>query len=169
MTTILAIWLGLRRALSTFLGWAGRHPREGVIIALCVALAALWWHSGRLRDQRDAARSEITAMTEASRRLIEQGKRLETESRRLSNATDKTDAAVRIVFRDRLLRLPAASSVCAAAQDHVPGGTDGPRDDPGLSEGVIISRSDAGVCANNTSRLQAVREWALGVQALQDE
>jgi hypothetical protein len=159
------IGLALKFALGGF-SWVRdfirANPSLAIIIALCAALAGLWWvHSGTVKELAEANQT-IAQFKAATKKAQAETKRIETASKEIAHEADKQADAVTIVYRDRVLRLPSAASASAASKDNAPGSTDGPGSDP-----VILERSDALICAENTSRLQAAHDWAINLQQLQ--
>lgn len=148
------------------------HPRE---VAIAGLLVLSWWlHRGwdRTIDQRNAIAAEYAnfkdiirdqmaaAILEATR--LKQQK--EALNAKLNEKADKDAGDLRVVYRDRVLRQAAANPSCTAQADlpggDIPSGAD--ISSPGA--GLFISTGDALICADNTARLQAAREWAVGME-----
>jgi hypothetical protein len=157
------VWNALGKAASAVLSFVRAKPHLAVIIALVGISGLLWWRLDHVKDERDAARSEITAMIAASKRLIAANERFTKAAKEIAHEADSKDTDLRIVYRDRVMRIPAARGQCPAAQDRTAEVADGPRGDS-----IVLARPDALICATNTSRLLAAHDWALGIENLQE-
>lgn len=150
------------------MGW-GRYVTGGLASALFLAL--LWGaRVDHLRSKHKAAREQIERqLIDAQRRaqaaFDAQIAALQTHNRRLNHAVQEQNEDLRIVYRDRVIRLPAAPAACAPSEPELSasghaGSADGPRGDP-----ILLERADAMICATNTARLEAARNWALEFNA----
>lgn len=145
-----------------------------LIVALALVLA--WaFRLDALRARHKAAHAEtVERYTDAQKRAQEafdaQIAAIQSQNRRLNDEADKNVADTTIVYRDRVIRLPTAPAQCAAGgaqlpSPNLPQSSDRSRAEAELSDRVVIKRDDALICADNTARLEAVREWALGMKA----
>jgi hypothetical protein len=144
-----------------------RHWRIAAVLALVLALGVQSWRLDvtkadlrveRQLRERDRANYEA-AQAVAQADFDRQVSAIVARNERANHEADQKAADTRIVFRYRVVRLPAASG-CAAQGTDLPGadlshGADGPRADT-----VILARADALICADNTARLIAAHEWA---------
>lgn len=116
------------------------------------------WKGKTLLGQETARR-----VNDAAKRLIAANERFSKASKENARETDKQDTDTRIVWRERVMRIPSAGGQCAAAKDRVPEGVDGPSGDT-----VRIKRSSMLTCADNTSRLLSAHNWAVKLEELQE-
>lgn len=167
--SLIGVGRWLREAAGAAFRWVLAHPLQAGLIASLVACAVLWWVNGRVADQRDRALATVDRMIEAQKKATAFAVRMkaafEKQNRSLNDETDKSAADVRLVYRERVMRLPTPSS--AACRADLPEG--------GISEGVdgpsaeaVILRTDALICADNQARLESAHVWALKMQALQE-
>jgi hypothetical protein len=137
---------GLAAALALSLGWGARvdHLRGDYKATLA-------------RTKRDYAE----AQTKAQATFDTQIAALQTHNRRLNDAAQKQSDDLRIVYRDRVIRLPAATAQCITDGSAMP--LPGDAGSPHRTSGdtVLLKRADALICATNTARLEAARDWAL--------
>ena len=165
--SLIGIGRWLREAATALLGIIVRHPWQAGLIASLVACAGLWWRANRIAEQRDRALATVYRMIEAQKKAtafaVRMKEAFEKANRSLNDETDKSAADVAIVYRDRVLRLPAPR--CSTGNPDLPEG--------GISEGVdgpgaeaVILRTDALICADNQARLESAHAWALKMQAL---
>ena len=163
---IKAILSGLWKRLTALFGWAVAHPLHAALIVSLVACALLWRANERHKDERDRALATVERMIEAQKQAtafaIRAKKHFETINRKINDETDKSAADQRIVYRDRVMRLPTASS--AACRTDLPEGGVSQGIDGSSSDTVLLARSDALICADNTARLEAAHDWALKMQ-----
>jgi len=138
-------------------------------LALALALALAWGfrvdtlrarhESAHQQTKRAYAEAQEKAQAAFQARIAAQ----QAHNRRLNDAADQKSDDLRIVYRDRVVRLPAAPARCAAGGVTVPDAGDATRVDGPGGDPVLLERADAVICAVNTARLQAAREWALGL------
>jgi hypothetical protein len=149
----------------------------GLFGLLALAIAIQSW---RLDDWRDQARTEAAAHALTIghyRQAQDAAANLATEAKQKKESADETarqaSDADYDVLRARYwaaidkLRRQAASARPAPGQPDLPGtsqATEGV-DRSGNGAGISISEADALICADNTARLQAARDWALKVAA----
>lgn len=144
-----------------------QYATGGLAVALALSLA---WGArvDSLRAQHKAALETTIARYEAAQAKAQSDfdakiAAMQAENRRLNDDADRKAADATIVYRDRVVRLPAAPASCVAGSAGVPAG-DVPQSNNGPGrDSVILERADALICATNTARLEAVREWALGM------
>lgn len=163
MLWLLGIGKWLKEAAGAAIAWIGRNPLLAALIASLCLTGWLWHRNAVHINERDAARAQYSELVAANKRIIAAGKKLEAASKDLANATDKKTVVTVTTYRDRVLRLPSAPSGCAGPKGDVPASVAGPRSDP-----IVLNRSDALICADNTARLQESHDWALGMEALQN-
>jgi hypothetical protein len=150
-------------------------PWQYAVSGLAVALGlTLTWGArvDHLRGAHKAAREQMARdYTDAQRRakaaFEAQIAAFQTQNRRLNDATQKQSDHLRIVYRDRVIRLPAASAACTAGSADMPTTRDAASSYRSGGDTVLLERADALICAANTARLEAGREWALGWQQSQ--
>lgn len=140
---------GLTIALALALGWGARvdHLRARHAAA----------HEQTRRDYQVAqarAQADFDAQIAA----------LQSHNRRLNDAAHQKSQALSIVYRDRVIRLPAAPIACAARSAGLPTPADAGSADRSGDDPILLERTDALICATNTARLEAARDWALGMQ-----
>jgi hypothetical protein len=160
---IKALFSRLLSAARSAFDLARANPHLAIIIALVGVCGLLWWSRGNIRDERDALRAHAAEVVDASKRLLAANERFSKASKEIAHEADSKDTDLRIVYRDRVMRIPSAGGQCATPPDRVPEGASGPGGDS-----INIPRSDALICATNTSRLLAGHEWAVTHQDLQD-
>lgn len=155
------------------LGIARTYWREAIGGASLLALAvtALLLHAAR--SERDAAiagraadRSAYVAAQETARsNALAAAAKKDAENVKKADDADARFANLSAQYRAISLRYSAAQSV--AGQSRLPAAaksTESP-DRPGglavIPQGsILIPQADALICADNTARLQAAREWA---------
>lgn len=148
----------------------------GMGVALVVTSAGWSNTSDKLKAERAAHeqtkvdhKAEIDrfkqAQQEADRKAKETAERLKKEAEANAKQADARYDDLYAQYRANLLRFKATQSGSVGAnRSDLPAASsgDGPGGSPDVSSGeLIISMWDAEVCAVNTARLQAVREWAL--------
>lgn len=106
VASLFGIGKWLREAATALFGIIVRHPWQAGLIASLVACAVLWWHSGRVADQRDRALATIEEMTRLSKAADKAARA--TEKKLAENAKaitkEKNDAIARIsADRDAVL------------------------------------------------------------------
>lgn len=147
-------------------------------LVVALALTYAWGSAGWRKADREQAAHETTkrdyaqAQKDAQAAFDAKYAALLTQNRRLNDAADKKVADTTIVYRDRVIRLPTAAATCypdsaEMSATGVPKSPDRSRAEAELSDRVVIPRDDALICADNTARLEAVREWSLGMQKVE--
>lgn len=141
-------------------------------LAIALALSIAWGvRVEGLRASHKAAHEQTVksyqqAQKDAQERHDAEIQALQAHNRRLNDEIDRKADERTVVYRDRVIRLPSAPASCPTGVGSLPGpgvpaSDDGSGGSAQLSEGVIIPRDDARICADNTARLEAVRDWAL--------
>lgn len=107
------------------------------------------------KDQADA-----NALAQSEKKVLLQ------ESKANADQADAKYSTLLASYHANLLRYKASQSGSPATQHYqlpTPQGSDGPSQGSQLPGGttVTITLDDAGVCAENTARLQAVHDWAV--------
>lgn len=147
------------KALSAILSLITRYPLQCAIAALLIACAWLWRADNRHIAQRDEALATITQMkadnAKAEKAAQVELRRIINERKEQANAADKVNDNLRVVYRDRVLRLPSVSApACHQSAD----GLAESGDRSGADTFVSISRTDALICGDNTARLVAIHD-----------
>ena len=161
--------------------WLCAHPM--VAIAVFASAFGIFEHHeaakwGSLARQRGAA---ITAIQSTNAQAIQQATQAkeikDASNAKLAADSDKAAADLRTRYRAAIVQLAAAQNHNRAANlpvdaDTAPGGN-GPGVSSSLSgddlpttpdpASLAISQEDAVTCADNTARLQAVQQWAVGL------
>jgi len=119
---------------------------------------------GRLADRETYKRAQMEATANAFAAKIKK----EAEDAKKADAADARYADLSGQYRAAVLRYQAAQR--AAGKADLPQSPEGPAssDGPGgfavvPTGSILIPQSDALICADNTARLEAVRDWALGI------
>lgn len=120
--------------------------------------------AGRLADRKEYHRAQMEATAKAYAAKIKTEKAYEAER-------EKADlAAADLGKQYRAIVLRYADAQRAGSGTNLPQPTEstassnGPGGPAVLPQGaILIPQADALVCADNTARLEAVREWALGL------
>ena len=145
------------------------------LIMMAGLAAALALTRGRLADARTELRMEKALhetdianfkAAQASADAIWQTEvtRIQTENRRLNDEADRRADAGRADYAARVMRLPAAAADAGLSGDTaLPGAGSAPSLDGPGGDSILLARADALICADNTARLQAAHEWALGL------
>ncbi|KKW92702.1 hypothetical protein [Sphingobium chungbukense] len=119
------------------------------------------------RAGRTADRSEYRrAQAEATANAIADARKKEAEDAKKADAADARYADLSQQYRAAVLRYGAAQSAARQTDLPVPSASPASSDRPGgptiVPQGsILIPQEDALICANNTARLEAVREWTL--------
>lgn len=140
----------------------------GGLVILLLAVLAWGLRVDSLRAGHKAAHAETIqgykhAQKDAQAAFDAQIAAFQAQNRRLNDETDRKADAATIVYRDRVIRLPAAPAQCAASGTSMPEGGDAPLVDGPSGEAVILARADALICATNQARLEAAHDWAIGM------
>lgn len=148
MTVRQYIAAGIGLVVVLLIAWALRldHLRAGYKQALVDTVAR---YTQAQKDAQD--RFNAAVATERAR------------NERLNDEADSKAGATAIVYRDRVVRLPAAPTGCAADSAGLPTSDPASRSDGPGADTVILARSDAMICADNTGRLQAAHDWAVAM------
>lgn len=144
-----------------------QYTTAGLALALAISLA---WGArvDSLRAHHKAALEATIARYESAQAKAQSDfdlkiAEMQAQNRRLNDDADRKAADATIVYRDRVVRLPAAPASCVASSAELPT-SDIPESGNGYGgDSVILAREDAMICATNTARLEAVREWSLGM------
>lgn len=170
-----------RKAAQALFALVMRYPLQAALIASLCASLWLWQgkreavkradaeHAGRVADraayteaQRQAAILARQAREAQERRYAEQAEKADHDHElALADAMGRADrfiAAHRVRTAGAVAR--PASDPGSAAEGHRPESGDGPGAAPEL---VAVTPDDVRICTANTTRLEAVREWALGL------
>jgi len=171
----------LKDAISAAFRWAVDNPaKAGCIVLLC---ASLWLLHGKrealadltdmtaLRDAEKAAHAQTvinyrTAAKAAENAAEAEKKRKEALYAKAAHESDQAYADLRARYRSVLQRAPGANS-SGADQTDLPVSSGAPRVsvEAASGAGVLVSRDDALICADNTAYAQAAFEWAEKVAA----
>ena len=142
-----------------------QYATGGLAVALALSLA---WGArvDSLRAQHKAALEATIARYDAAQAKAQSDfdakiAAMQAENRRLNDDADRKAADATIVYRDRVVRLPSAPASCAAGGSDLSDAGDAARANRPGRDSVILERADALICATNTARLEAAREWAL--------
>ncbi|WDA37875.1 hypothetical protein [Sphingobium sp. YC-XJ3] len=119
------------------------------------------------RAGRSADRSEYRrAQAEATANALADARKKEAEDAKKADAADARYADLSQQYRAAVLRYQAAQG--SARQADLPSATESPTGSNGPggpsivpAGSILIPQEDALICATNTARLEAVREWAL--------
>lgn len=142
------------------------------VLVVALALTYAWGSAGwRKADQHKTAHEQTirdykTAQEQAQKKFDAQIAEFQAQNRRLNNEIDRKANDVAIVYRDRVIRLPAAPAQCAAGGSDMPATGAAQRGDSPSGDSVLLTRSDALICADNTARLLQVKEWGEGLRSL---
>jgi|GEM_PF-2050896 len=152
------------------LGLAALVALAGVTVALKVQTTRLHKAQTSLAAEASAHAADIAHFKAAQHRADAdwraQVERMTADFRRQKDDADRQADATLAVYRDRVLRLPAASDTARAT---TPAGLPG----AGTAEGayrsgdasILLARADALICAKNSARLMAAHEWAIATAA----
>lgn len=162
----------LKAAFSSAFSAFARYPWQTACVALLCLSAFLWWRWDVAADDRDTARAQtaeiIKASEEAERLAIADREAREKRSKENADATDKehksaladaTSAASRYISLHKVGKC-SASQTTPASQDHGAEGSIGSSSEAVM---VAVSEADIHICTENTTRLDAVRDWALSL------
>lgn len=158
------------KALRAAVGATCKYPLQvALIVALC-AVAWFWRAERRAVDALDAFKAEtVAAQVEAGRKAIAVKLATEAHYKDLANDADKEHAAALVAAHDATARYIAAHRVridgsrasggtVASAES---GGAQGGNRPGAPSDMVAVTSDDMMICTENTTRLQAVRDWAV--------
>ena len=152
---------------SAIQGWV-----VSALMAVGLVLMAVGWHGTYQTLEKERAQHEQVvqqfkdAQLEANRKA--EAKRAELEQKAIKDAAeaDKRYGNLLAEYRANLLRFKAnqgGGTGPSGGEDEAAASTPGPSQSPELSS-IVISMKDAEICAINTARLQAARDWALTQQ-----
>lgn len=141
----------------------------GVLIAGNIGTCWEWRHTDALLVKERAAHAADIAsykQAQATANLLAQTEKsaLQKESKADADQADANYAGLAAKYHASLLRYsqtPGAASVPGNHQLQSPEGSDGPGASTDLPATLVITGSDAQICAVNTARLQAVQTWAI--------
>lgn len=150
--------------------------KGGIIIALCLALAVMWWRADTISEQRDEARATIAEM-EAAQVVAERAHlaakaKAEADYRNLAQRIDTDAQQAHVAAMDAASRYIAANRVRCPAVGGPSGGTaPAPADrdtgvHPELSRDSLVAVADDDVraCSAWVSYGISAREWALELE-----
>ena len=176
MPILLTIALKLLSIGSTALAWLKTLPWYVMALAACVAVIAWQHHAETRKDARIAALSATAAQmnaaqAEAARLASEalhhqeqvyQAKAKESDDAYTTQLAAARSAADRYISGHRVRSDGArgASATPASPQGGNPTGPVGPDNHADM---VAVSADDINACTVNSTRLQAARDWALGL------
>lgn len=163
-----------------FIPWALRLGRTywreaiGGVLLVALAVTALLLHAAR--SERDAAiagraadRAAYVAAQETARsNALAAAAKKDAENAKKADNADARYADLSVQYRAISLRYAAAQSVAGRTNlPAAPKGTESANGPGGLavvpSGNILIPQADALICADNTARLEAAREWALSL------
>lgn len=145
------------------------------VLTLTLLVSSCGWQNAHKSLTRERAAHNQTIQTftdaqaEANRKAEAKRKELETTANENAKQADTKYASLYDQYESNLLRFKASQSdlirsyrslIQATKSGHRPSGSADVLD--GQTPELIITLADGRICAVNTARLQAVREWALG-------
>lgn len=147
------------------------------VLGVAVAISGAGWAhtSNKLKDERAAHQETKTqheqivqgfvdAQAEANRKAELKRQEIEKEAKRNAEQADQRYNNLYSKYRSNLLRYqqanPGDRSEPNRSELPTPEGSDRSGGSPEVPT-IVITFSDAEVCAINTARLQSVRDWAL--------
>ena len=113
--------------------------------------------------QKVAEARAIAAKLEAERKYAEKAKEIDREHQ--AELADASDRAARYIAANRV-QCPSVGSPGSGAVAAADGSGATSSDGPGstaIVDAVAVEAEDIHICTTNTSRLQAVRDWAKGL------
>lgn len=145
---------------------------SAALAVMVTITTAGWVHTNNVLQRERAYHQQFEqrvkdAQAEANQKAEQKRKELEEKARREAEQADKRYDDLYSKYRANLLRYQASQRSSGGPSDRylqATEGGDGPGGSPELSEGLIISVHDAEICAVNTARLQAVRDWAIKLE-----
>jgi hypothetical protein len=165
-----------KQALAAMLALAARYPWQAGCLALMACSAWLWRGENRAIGQRDAARAQVTALTQASRRAGAAAiAQRQIEERHYEELADHADArhdedAVRVdrataryLALHRLRTTAAAGPGGATAGQADGGGAQVPALAAADTVMAAVSEADVNTCAADYSYAKAAYDWALSL------
>ena len=164
----------LRRAAQALAGLVVRYPLQAVIVAELVACVWLWSGWNGAIAERDAIRLDLNAIKAASEQAAHNAKVAHDadEARYKALAERKDDEARKAIadaraaadayIRAHRVRGAAGSAhgTAAPAESGSAASADGQGSAPDM---VAVTADDVRICTSNTIRLEAARDWALGL------
>jgi len=151
------LWLALACIAALYasyrVGWNARDTKADADEAAMVAE----YHAA----QDEALARAIAAKNSAEARYRALAQRTDTNARQAQ--IEAADAATRYIIRNRVQPCPVAG---AASGDVAPAGSASASGADGPGAGAVmvgVSEADIRICTENTVRLQAARDWALGL------
>lgn len=144
----------------------------GALLAMAGLGAALMLSRARLESTRQALAAEraihaadVAAFEAAQARADADWRaevaRIQSANRRLNDEADRKADAARAAYAARVLRLPPApADPGPSGGGALPGAELPARADRSGGASILLDRADALICAVNTARLEAAREWA---------
>ena len=171
MIWLLGIGKWLREAATALFSLISRYPLQcAVIVLLC---ASLWLWRGKSHAENEltstiaaytAAQIEAEQLAIAARDKQEQqykDKAHAADLKYTETLADAGDAAARFISSHRL----RPQGQCAASKATTPAESGGAESAVGSGEGafVAVADSDIHICTENTLRLKAAHDWAIGL------
>lgn len=155
--------------------------KGGIIAALCIVMAVMWWRADTISEQRDQARATIAeikaAQIVAERAAIEAKAKAEADYRNLAERVDheadkaRDDAlgAAELFIRNNRVRCPATrdptGGPAAPAKDYGARDGQGPGAAPIVDAArVAVLAEDVRICTVNTLQAEAARAWSLELE-----
>ncbi len=133
-------------------------------------LLALYLRADHLRAGYKDALASTIARYEAAQKTAQADfdKQRAADKAHNDKANDHADTqnhATQLIYRDRVVRLPAAPASCAAGGTGLPTANDAKSTDGPSADAIVsIKRDDAMICAINQSRLEAAHAWAIEME-----
>lgn len=166
----------VKTVLSGGMGLIARYPLHALFLALLCLSGWLWHGKGEAQDQSALWQAAFTAQKKAYETAQEAASaealaaRQETERQyeEIAHEADVQHAAFAANYRTRLSDYVATHGLRSEVAGRPSGGTSPAPEDQAAESGnaagtettmVAVSRSDLAMLADNTARLEAVREW----------
>ena len=172
---LIGAWGWLKQALGALLSLVRRYPLQAALIALLCLSGWLWRGKERALSERDDARAETAQVIQAGKdALAAQIALNEATKAKYEAAAEKADHEHSIELADAMSRadryirdnrVRKAGGSGASVANATAEGEAAERGD-GSGEGsdmVAVTAEDVRICTANSVRLQAVREWGLGL------
>jgi hypothetical protein len=136
------------------------------LLILCLGFSVYSCHSikGDLVKEKAAHAADTktfkAAQAQADKNAQAQKTKLETEGKQKADDADKNYSSLLSKYNASLMRYKQANQGSAGTSGYSQLQSPQSGDGPGQSPFVSIPVDDAGICAENTARLQAVHDWA---------
>jgi len=139
---------------------------SGFLAVTTLLMAAGWDHTTKTLHEERIEHTQVVQMftdrqTEANRKAEVKRVELKKEAEENAKKADLRYGALLAEYRTNLLRFKANQSNSVRPNSGEVRPTEGGNRPSTSTEVLTITLDDAGICAVNTARLQAVREWAL--------